>query len=541
MDNDTILINDNDLESAKLVCSSILDTQVRNRAVANVVAAEVASRFFDKEVYDIDIETGLHNISKILEQVDISDIYVNGSYVDVRVYFNDDEISIPKSHYDMGISPVVYMFIKLSQDLSKGVITGFIRPESVDKSNINDEYYYISKDAIVSFYDIESRLEHVLDMYEGTNEKLYEFLDGSINNNDKMQLIKDLIKSKNARMVLLKLVKAQSVFNFVSVSQGKNTVSDGVGINLGENGETSDGITEEELDDLFIAEKDDEEENIYSELEYSTEVTPSGADIIAESDILDDELLQNAGIEASETNEISDENPEEQIDNLFTGEQEGIPASQKKKTSGLFMAVLICILVLSGAFIWYTNSSSTQNKQDSLSSVTLPNIEKDVNSENKLNMPEKDAMPNETVNTVVDSATSSEQGNSVEIPAIEQHLDASVLVSNLKVDWEVPAGYVSNTSAKRYLVKLGKVIQLNLKTELLLLSKPPIANKISVELSYNQNSGKFDIVGIVESSGEKTVDEVILRTIKNALSMSISSNIESFGKLQGNPVLIIHL
>jgi len=156
-------------------------------------------------------------------------------------------------------------------------------------------------------------------------------------------------------------------------------------------------------------------------------------------------------------------------------------------------------------------------------------------------MPEKDAMPNETVNTVVDSATSSEQGNSVEIPAIEQHLDASVLVSNLKVDWEVPAGYVSNTSAKRYLVKLGKVIQLNLKTELLLLSKPPIANKISVELSYNQNSGKFDIVGIVESSGEKTVDEVILRTIKNALSMSISSNIESFGKLQGNPVLIIHL
>ena len=541
MDNDTILINDNDLESAKLVCSSILDTQVRNRAVANVVAAEVASRFFDKEVYDIDIETGLHNISKILEQVDISDIYVNGSYVDVRVYFNDDEISIPKSHYDMGISPVVYMFIKLSQDLSKGVITGFIRPESVDKSNINDEYYYISKDAIVSFYDIESRLEHVLDMYEGTNEKLYEFLDGSINNNDKMQLIKDLIKSKNARMVLLKLVKAQSVFNFVSVSQGKNTVSDGVGINLGENGETSDGITEEELDDLFIAEKDDEEENIYSELEYSTEVTPSGADIIAESDILDDELLQNVGIEASETNEISDENPEEQIDNLFTGEQEGIPASQKKKTSGLFMAVLICILVLSGAFVWYTNSSSTQKKQDSLSSVTLPNIEKDVNSENKLNMPEKDAMPNETVNTVVDSATSSEQGNSVEIPAIEQHLDASVLVSNLKVDWEVPAGYVSNTSAKRYLVKLGKVIQLNLKTELLLLSKPPIANKISVELSYNQNSGKFDIVGIVESSGEKTVDEVILRTIKNALSMSISSNIESFGKLQGNPVLIIHL
>ena len=151
-------------------------------------------------------------------------------------------------------------------------------------------------------------------------------------------------------------------------------------------------------------------------------------------------------------------------------------------------------------------------------------------------------MPNENVNAVAgNNAQNNEQGNSVSIPAIEQNLDASVLVSNLKVDWEVPAGYVSNTSAKRYLVKLGKIIQLNLKTELLLLSKPPISNRITVELKFNQNLNKFEVVGIQTSSGEKTVDDTILQAVATALKMNISSNLESFSNLQGNPILIIHL
>ena len=111
----------------------------------------------------------------------------------------------------------------------------------------------------------------------------------------------------------------------------------------------------------------------------------------------------------------------------------------------------------------------------------------------------------------------------------------------MKVDWEVPAGYVSNTAAKRYLVKLGKVIQLNLKTELLLLNKPPITNKIAVEIKYNSGAKKFEAVGVTVSSGEKTVDDLIMQTVNRALAMKLSANTDSFNNIQGNPVLIIHL
>ena len=150
-------------------------------------------------------------------------------------------------------------------------------------------------------------------------------------------------------------------------------------------------------------------------------------------------------------------------------------------------------------------------------------------------------MPNETVNDSKTPVQNNEAANSVSIPAIEQNLDASVLVSNLKVDWEVPEGYASNTSAKRYLIKLGKIVQLNLKSDLLLLNKPPIANRITVELRFNPNISKFEVVGIQSSSGEKNVDETILDTIKAALKMSLSSNTESFGHMQGNPILVIKL
>ena len=106
---------------------------------------------------------------------------------------------------------------------------------------------------------------------------------------------------------------------------------------------------------------------------------------------------------------------------------------------------------------------------------------------------------------------------------------------------KVPAGYASNTSAKRYLVKLGKIIQLNLKTELLLLSKPPLTNKIAVEIKYNNDSKKFETVGIITSSGEESVDHLIKQTVDKALAMNLNMNTNSFNKLQGNPVLVIRL
>lgn len=538
MDKENIEILDKDLELAQSICSAISDVTQRNRAVANVVAAEIASEYFNKDIYDVDTDTGLHNVPSIIKDFEISDIYINGSYIDVRIYFSKEEMSIPVSHINTGIIPKLYMFINITSDIKHASVAGFLRPENINKSLTNGDVYFINEDMLESFYNIENLLNSNISYNQTDVSKIYEFLDGSLSSIEKVEFYKELINSKELRSKLIHAVKADSVFNFISKL---DEISD----NNEDNIENDVEFNELVLDNDDIS-------------EYSTEVTPSGADVInsldnfESNDITEDindvfDNINSVEIDNSqeETNiNQEDTASEEQIDALFTGEQEGIPVS-KKKRSGSALIIITLIAVLAAGGFWYYNSMSSKDGASADENLNLQQETAPIENQDSIDTQEQAAsgtdtqpMPDETVGTEDNMENIQEQQV---IPNIENSLNASVLVSNLKVDWEVPEGYVSNTSAKRYLVKLGKVVQLNLKSELLLLSKPPLVNRITVELSYNPQKEKFEVVGIKDSSGEKSVDALILQTVRSAVALNLSINSGIFSKLQGNPVLVIHL
>ena len=520
MNTENITILEDDLLSAQALCTSISDTNIRERAVANIVGAKIASRFFE-ESYNADSETGLHNMVKILEKFDISDIYVNNSYIDVRVYFTEDELCVPKSHFDTGILPVVYMFIKINSDLSDGTVTGFIKPENVPTENLSHNYFYINENSLESFYDIESHLTTTLDVFEIPSELIYKYLEGSLDKDAQIATLKELIKSKSSRVKFAKILKAQDVLNSVIITETKTETP-----------------SENNLDDLFVPENNGktEEEELLEALDYTTEVTPSNSDLIEEVDEADGVDVDINDSDTEPVQQDKDTTPENELGTLFTGEQEGVPVT-KKKTSNGFIIIMLLLLLAAGGFYAYNNIP----KNNDLAQSTLPELTEENITEPTDNSSQPEAMPVETVEAVPTEKNKQEEAAVVAIPAIEKHLDASVLVSNLRVEWDIPAGYTNNSSAKHYLYKLGKIIQLNLRSDLLLLSKPPLSNRITVELKYNPNIANFELVGIKDSSGEKTVDDTISDTIKNVLSMHTSSNNESFAKLQGNPVLIIRL
>ena len=523
MNTDNILIDNQEIENAQNLCSEIDDELARNRAVANVLAANIALSAFDDDVYIADAISGLHNIPFILTDVDISDVYINGSYIDVRFYFEGDSPCVPKSHFDYDILPVAYMFIKLNEDISNGVITGFILPKHVSRDKEVEGYYQLDEFSLVSFYDIEDSIVNVEDEHNITDADLYDFVDGKV---DKNELCKKLIKSIDARRKLAKIVKAKNVFNFVSINEQdiRPVQQDGFDELISESDKMYNDVNE------YNSETDDTPK-------YSTVTTPSltADDLDNENYVSETEISENEeqietlfGEEGSnETDDIQENVEEEHTDTV----------KKNKKTSPVL--ILLLLVVLGGAgFYYYSNFVQNAVTEDITENYT-PTEETDNKnvSEDKIG---EEAMPIESVDKTA-KAKKTEEAASVSIPAIENNLDTSVLVSNLKIDWEVPSGYTSNTSAKRYLVKLGKIIQLNLKTELLLLNRPPITNRITVEIKYNNNLKKFETVGIVASSGEKAIDDVIMQTINKALNMSISVNTDSFNKLQGNPILIIKL
>ncbi len=712
VNNDNFLIEESDLELARDICKFIENPDIRNRAVANAVAGNIAEKYFTE--VEVDTKSGLHNISYVLKNLEIADIYINNCYIDVRLYFNENEICVPKSLFDKGVVPLAFMFIKITPDLSGGSVTGFISSNEINLSEGEDGYYRIDESKLTSFYDIKPLLidKQTPEFVDNIDKKIFSFLEGSMENVD--EFYRELISSRDARERLAIAAKAQNIFDFISVTQSEDkTVAaneaseiysqEGIedfSINLeADNIEPLDLETDNpdelnfdenltieaesieplnEINDSFQPSEDFsldiesaslefEDSNMVSELEefsenelenpsittfesgndmnadrdseepalslkeelpdigeinmlnydeininedtsiephiteeiaeynpskikeeeaspyqtpeiqeykseeeehasdngfnYSTETTPSlntfdneeeeesNLDITNLESLLDNEPKQedneDNGIQDDPDNSNDNIETAPQIDTLFGQPPENeelgdnvVTDPPKKKTSKLIPIVGTIAVLGAIGYYSYTKFVNPAPADLPLPSNDLKQTQTPKNTASKT--PVQEAMPVETIENI-EKPTATEEAASVSIPAIEQNLDASILVSNLSVNWEVPSGYVSNNTAKRYFLKLGKIIQLNLKTELLLLSKPPITNKIAVEIEYNKNTKKFEVKGITESSGEKSVDDIILKTVNNALNINLRMNTSSFGNIAGNPVLVIHL
>ena len=706
MNTSELIVENTDLELAKENCKTILDNNIRSRAVANNFAVIVAAKYFDSEKYDIDTSSGLHNIPIVHSSIDIADLYIDGNYIDIRIFFENDTLSIPVSHFENNILPIAYSFIKIDSDFSNAEVIGFIRPDDVNTDNKYNDQILISEEDLTSFYDIEPYLIKNEEFIEIKDSLITSYLESKTIDKE---LFQNLIKSRDARLRLAKLAKAQYIFNFVSISKdlsdSENTnneitelfdtsknddldfnlqddiqISDNLNleiesssfdnedlnfnsdnniqINMEENfdidsdnlleldssSEESLNLTDSNLIDEvseislennvslnntlenttidneissfsdevidspsintintsiednntliensieLTTENFDESKNTeindktdftneineerltinetYESQDFKTMTTPS---LNIESDSIYNDLIEeeeeeegisennvkenNDNILSQDLVENNNSDKKEQINSLFTNEviseesddnnnpenEVSEISSQTNNNKNSMLVHIIGLIAIFGS-LGYFGYTKFFIPQESVSDNSITTDIITPKPETKVKTP--DPMPIETVETSSANEMDINETISPTVPTIEQNLDASILVSNLKVDWEVPSGYVTNTSAKRYLVKLGKILQLNLKTELLLLNKPPITNKIGVEIKFNNNTKKFEPVGISISSGEQSVDDLILNTVKNTLSMNLSINTDSISKLQGNPILMIHL
>lgn len=540
------LIEEKEVETAQELCANIKDNEIRSRAVANCVAAMVAKKYFAETAQEVDIETGLYNLENILKDFEISDIYVNGNYIDLRLYFDEKEICVPKSHFDNETVPLAYMFIKLSEDIKDAVVTGFILPDTITRIQDNKGYYVVNENALSPYEEIEYLLRNHDDLFNVEDEEIFDFLDNKSEN--KAGFVKKLVLSTDGRLRFQKANKANNILKGVTLSEEILPEDTEAGFSdfdfaniMLESADSAENKTEDTAElnseeSLFTEQNEDYPFSTVASPKFE-ETEPEMADLEnleAEIEAFEEQPVEEVlSSEAEQTQENDSSQEAEEIDTLFDEKEEASEdvvtdfRPKKKKISPVLALLLTAVIIGGAGYFGYTKFFQPKPEE------TLPAPE-------PVQEQTSDAMPVETVEKTPVSASSNE-GNSVSIPAIEKNLDASILVTNLRVELDVPAGYASNTQARRYLTKLGKIIQLNLKSELLLLSRPPISNKIAVEIKYNPNTKNFEAVDFVTSSGEQTVDDVIMQTIKGALNKNLNINTDSFGKLSGNPVILIKL
>jgi len=405
--------------------------------------------------------------------------------------------------------------------------------DSDDNLLLEQEEILLEENEINKLDEIPS--EEIHEDVESTEvQEVQEEISLAVNNYEEIDIINDNVEDEISAIEEVSMISEPSVLEFDD---------DYENVPNSDNESSSESLSSPAPAELPLAE-DFEDAN-----QYSTSTTPSMSEIENdEEDILDNlEADLDASDEmSSEEDENSDIEDNPDIDRLFSnddidGSDEGTEDSyvayqaQKKKTNPLALIGISTLILATGYFAF--NKLGFNNNVSNKKPVEAKQV---VNKKSeKPTAKESVAMPVESVENV--NNVKSDEGLSVSIPAIENNLDASIMISNLSINWEVPVAYASNNTAKRYFTKIGKIIQLNLKTELLLLTKMPISNIIKVELEYNTNSQKFNVKGILLSSGEKVVDEVIINTVNKVLNINLNMNMGAFDNISGNPILIINL
>jgi len=571
-----IYLNEDEIANISDIGKFIDSSASKKQVVDAVLAVNAATKYFVD--YNIDVDTtSLCNVDGFVQTHGIVDIYLNGFYVNVIKVDSSEELLVPCLHFEKKIAPIAYMFLLEQSDEQLYDVLGFVLKDDVDTNNLQDGYYAVEKDVLKDFSEIEYLFAgHVEDEIPDDFEKqTFDYFDG-INRNTE-DFIYVLLNSQMARSFFIKAYKAKNIFNHVampmniSVKSSADVViaeeepliqsdhSDESEITLNvenpsiDNFDVSDiSVSEVQVDDSDIidldafsgivdgdktSQDDVSDENYYAEeivlneesLEYKTGTTPS-------LESIENEISMGEQVKPDETSYSNDDT----IDNLYANEENNVYGAQfvkQEKKSSFIPAILILALFAGCGYLGYTKFY----KQNSVTSYTEetpyeePALNQDAPAEQQT-----DAMPNETVENK-QFINKSEEAVAVSIPAIEKNLDASILVENLSVSWQVPSGYVSNSSAKRYFTKIGKIIQLNLKTEMLLLNKPPISDKIELELEFNKSLQNFEIKGFKYASGEQTIDDLVKLVVQKTIKEAKYTDMSIFNNIPDNPVLIIHL
>lgn len=231
----SIKIEKEDLKDAKLSSVDFKDENIKRRAFMNVLGARLAIKMlFSKKIKANNVYS-LYTINNILKGIDISDIYFDGIKIDVRLVFNKDEIFIPKSHFEYGLTPDLYLALEISKDFLSADLLGYFEPDAIDKEYQNENFYFIPYENINDSKNIKSFLKNFKpkDIQQPseedaqTAEELFlQLIDGDISEDDKKFLLQNLTNNLDLRE---KIVEFEN-FELISgkIAKSENIIQDGI-------------------------------------------------------------------------------------------------------------------------------------------------------------------------------------------------------------------------------------------------------------------------------------------------------------------------
>lgn len=192
------LAEDEVVTDAKNAVRTIADGLQKSKAYYNVLAAKAVEDYLRGKGLVKGEIFNLHSSAKMLADFEIADIQLPNLYIDVRAVFDENEIFIPKKHFNNNLLPDIYLVLKLNEDLAGGTLLGFVEPSKINKQNQNDEYYFVNK----SFLTPVSKLEEfILSAPEKTQYMMTDVTESSVEKLIMLYMDHDLDDSKLEKLI----------------------------------------------------------------------------------------------------------------------------------------------------------------------------------------------------------------------------------------------------------------------------------------------------------------------------------------------------
>ncbi len=197
-------------------CSSVSNTNLRCRMVANLVVALAGQKLLSQLEIDADVSSSLQNIPSILSRWDISELYVNGCKISVRYAFGDYKYFVAKKQERYGLLGDLLMFIRLSDDLSTAKLEGFLPVKNINKANSDSENYYFHTSEFKLFEDIKKyfetkKIQEDIESLKKERIKIVQYLEGNLQ--DKVEFFKLLGGSEYLRKEMIKFENSEKIYS----------------------------------------------------------------------------------------------------------------------------------------------------------------------------------------------------------------------------------------------------------------------------------------------------------------------------------------
>lgn len=201
-DNKFIEITQDDVKDA-VYSSSNLEDRIKQRAFANVIGGRLGIKYLKSIGFNATNQNSLYTIPAVLKDMDISDINIDNIKVDVRIVQNEHALFVPKAQYEFNVTPDLYIFLVMSEDLSTANFVGAIAPDEVNKSKEINGYYIVDNGTLYNENSLKKALKKSKPKSNlPTNENdivkaqalIVNFIDGDIMNNEKHFMYEQLMK-----------------------------------------------------------------------------------------------------------------------------------------------------------------------------------------------------------------------------------------------------------------------------------------------------------------------------------------------------------